>query len=289
MISSVPVDTARAAYRQGLDESLAAAGRIAALPQLPTRLMALNATFYLDSYLPTPLHRAALNDALSAAAVERQDWLTLPAGAPSGSAALRRLVYAGTPRPALYRWLFDQAVASGRPLRLLLAQHACEMAEVLDQRALFPSLRFGLLALPAAARAQPVPVAELPAAATLIEGASRALLCGRLPSAQFIEHLLVLHAANRARELIDPSYTAPLALAAHALLPLLTDATMQHVPKRLRVAQPCELAHRALPLVAGLAPGLGALAIEAGLVEGERLSSAQHLLLLAALDRVLTS
>lgn len=285
MISAPTMD--QAAYEQSLVTMLHAAERIATLRQLPTRLLALNATFYLGDYLPVAVYRAGLADAQRLLSAELHGWRQLPPGVPAGSAELARLIDAGTLRPALYRWLFDQALATAQPLRLLLAQHACEIAEVLDDRALEPALRLGLLALPAASVSAPTPAA-VPPVATLIEALSRALLCGRISAAEFIEQLLVLHAAKRAWELSAGAASAPLALIAAPILPLLSDAAMQHVPRRLRVTQPCDLAQRALRPLAGHPPGMAALVVEAGLVEAETLGSGPHLLLLAALDRVLS-
>lgn len=277
---------ARAVYQESLVAVLRAAEHIAILPQLPTGLLALNATFYLQSYLPPAAYRTGLAEARYLASAELSAWRQ-PPGTPAGSAELELLLQAGTPRPALYRWLFEQALATADPLRLLLAQHACEMAEALDERALGLALRFGLLALPAAARSAVTPTI-VPPVATLLEALSRALLCRRIGAAQFIERLLVLHAANRARALSATAYSAPLALAAPMIMPLLTEAAMHHVPRRLRVTQPYDLAQRALSPLPGHAPGTAALAVEAGLVEAETLSSGPHLLLLAALDRVLS-
>ena len=279
--------TALSVYQQSLIAALSAAEHIAALPQLPTGLLALNATFYLQSYLPPAVYRAGLAEAQRLASVERHRWRQSP-GTPAGSVELEQLLQAGTPRPSLYRWLFEQALATADPLRLLLAQHACEMAEALDDRALGLALRFGLLELPAATPSA-LASAAVPPVATLLEALSRALLCRRISAAQFIERLLMLHAANRAHALSLDAYSAPLALVAPLIVPLLTEATMQHVPSRLRVTQPCALAQRALGPLPGHASGMAALVVEAGLVEAEILSSGPHLLLLAAVDRVLSN
>lgn len=286
MLSFAPT-TARVAYQQSLAAALGAAEQIARLPQLPTQLLALNAIFYLQVYLPPAAYHAGLAEAQRLTSIEQHGWRVLPSGTAAGSAELELLIQVGTPRPALYRWVFEQALTTGEPLRLLLAQHACEMAEALDDRMLRAALHFGLLQLPTAS----VPVlasSAVPPVATLIEALSRALLCRRISSAQFIERLLVLHAANRACALSADAFSGPLALIAPTILPLVTEAVMQHVPSRLRVTQPYDLAQRALRPLPGHAPGLAALAVEAGLVEAETLSSGQHLLLLAALDRVLS-
>lgn len=279
MISIAPSGTARAAYRESLQLTLSAAARLVGLPEMPTATLTLNAAFYLESYLPAVRYHAALDTALARAAAERSSWQALPSGVAPGGAALHALLRAGRPRAMLYGWLFEQAVASGQPQRLLLAQHACEMAELLDDADLPLALRFGLLDVPLAERAVPT-LAALPPSSTLIEGLSRALLCRRIDAPTFVQRLLTLHAANRARALAGPDCTSPLALAAAPILPLLSEAAMRHVPSRLRVTQPCELALRA-------GEPLAVLAIEAGLVEAETLSSGQHLLLLAALDRAL--
>jgi hypothetical protein len=288
MIAIAPA-TAHVVYIEALREALPAAERLAALPQLPTRLMALNASFYLSDYLPKPLYRAMLETSIAAAAEERRAWQQAPVGDAPAAVELERLAQAGVARPALYRWLFEQAVASGQPQRLVLAQHACEMAEVLDDRDAARALRVGLLALPDVVAPVGAPLSEPPSAPMLIEAVSRALLCRRISPAQFVAHLLALHAATRARELIDRAFSAPLTLAAGAIQPLLQSDAMQHTPKRLRVASSCELALRAVQPAAQPSTDVAVLAVEAGLVEAETLSSAQQLLLLAALDRLLSS
>lgn len=287
MIGSEPL-TARTAYTQELVETLTVAERLATLPQFPTRLLALNATFYLADDLPQPLYRVALDRALAAAANERDEWLPLPSGIVAAGSELEQLVHADASRPVLYRWLFQQAVATGQPERLVLAQHAVEMAGVLADADLPRALRFGLLTLPESSVAAE-PLLVLPSTALLIESVSRALLCRQISATQFVVHLLALHAAHRAYAVTEPSFDAPLRLAAAAIQPLLRESAMQYVPKRLRIAQRCELAQRAVHHRSQPDYDLAVLAVEAGLMEAETLSSGQQLLLFSALDRLLSS
>lgn len=278
MASAALMIAGRASYTRAITASLAALAPLARLPQLPWRLLALNAMFYLDPYLTSAEYAAALDEAVAAATAEHRRWAGQSIAADSSGAAT------SAPRATLYRDLFAQAVATAQPARLLLAQHAAEMAEALPDDQLAAALHVGRLALPPdALPLTPGPPAPPdPDPALLVERLSRARLCGRIAPDRFVAGLLVVHAARRAYELTSPGDPAPLALAAR-LLAALPDhpAMMRHIPQRLCVAQPHALVRRALD--SGDPQAI--LAVEAGLVEAEALTTGPQLLLLAALGK----
>jgi hypothetical protein len=281
MLTTLPTTTpSRASYLQELEATLAQTSRIHGLPQLPWTLLALNATFYLDRYLTRSAYQTALATALQMAAAERQDWYALPNTIPTDRNELQRLVAAGTSRATLYRWIFDRAAQSGNPAQFLLAQHACEIAEVVAAPQLLPALRLGLITVPASALAPVVAWSpSITSGTASIEHLSRALLRHRIPARHFAASLLLLHAAQRAQKLTGHTYSVPLEDpqpgGAHS---------PACVPKRLRIVQAPELVQRAI----AAADPLAIMLIEAGLVEAEALRGAPYLLLLSALDRALT-
>ncbi|HEX6288414.1 MAG TPA: hypothetical protein VFZ66_04445 [Herpetosiphonaceae bacterium] len=281
MLASVPVPVpARITYIQELEAALAQLDHAAALARMPWALLALNATFYLDRYLTAAAYRVALRAAIDAAGAERQGWPTPSGDAPADLDELQPPVEAGATRQTLYRWVFDRAVSSGNPAQFLLAQHACEIAEVVPESFLSSALRMGLLPVPVSSFAAP-PTASATPGARSIEQLSRALLRHRLTPRDFAESLLVLHAAQRAQELTGHAYAVPLAPPDHAQD---SDLSAACTPKRLRIGQPHDLAARAL----ASANPLAIMTVEAGLVEAETLHGAPQLLLLAALDRALS-
>jgi hypothetical protein len=264
--------SARAAYLDELEATIAQTTAIAKLATLPWSLLTLNATFYLDSLLTAAAYRSALGAALQRSMSERTFWPSLP-GTPQTESQLQRLIESGTARPALYRWLFEQAIESRNPAQFLLAQHACEIADVLDERLLWPALRLGLIAVPAAALETLDPTEQtLTSAAESIEIVSGKLLRYRISARHFAARLLLLHATRRAQQLSGMTLSAPV----ESIAPLPT-------PKRLRIVQPHELAQQA---VASGAP-LAITMIEAGLVEAEELRGGSQLLLLTALEQAL--
>jgi hypothetical protein len=261
----------RAAYLHELEATIAQTAAIARFTTLPWSLLALNASLYLDAFLTSAAYRSALSAALQRAAAEHQSWTALPGTLPAEN-ELQCLIANEVTRPALYRWLFERAIESRNPAQVLLAQHACEIAEVFDDRLLLPALRLGLIPVPAAALATVDP-ADHGFVGESIETLSRALLRYRLPARQFAERLLLLHAARRANQL------SGLALSATS-----EESEPPIPPRRLRIVQPHALAERAVASGNALAITL----IEAGLVEAEELRGGPRLLLLAALDHALT-
>lgn len=250
---------------------------LAALPRTltvaPLELLAWTATLFLRPYLTAAEHRAAMRAALERARAEAAAWV--PAGQAPG---LSSPAPGRTERVSLYLPIWRRAVAGGTALHLLLAQHACEIAELLEAPALPAALHLGLL----------LPVAEQPVFHELpqpnegaLELLSRALLSRAIGSATFVDQLLMLHAANRGTELTG-GWAAPRALAAQLGSAI---ASCDRSPRRLRAAQPHELARRAV--LSGSA--LAVLAVEAGLAEAEQLANGRRLLLLAALDRALSN
>ncbi|HEY0737232.1 MAG TPA: hypothetical protein VGD69_20105 [Herpetosiphonaceae bacterium] len=278
MLATLPtIASSRAAYLQELESTTAQVGALTELPMLPWSLLALNATFYLDQYLTTAAYRAALTTARHSAAAERQSWHALSSSTYAAH-DLHRLIEAGAARPRLYRWLFDQALSTGNPAQFLLAQHAVEIAEVIDNQQLEAALCLGLLSVPEDALAAVEPSADgIVPGAESIELLSRALLRHRVTTRHFAESLLLLHAARRAEQLTGATFAAPIALHDPSAPALDFSSTL----KRLRIVQRHDLAQRAVtsgdPLTVTI--------VEAGLVEAEELHGGPQLLLLAALDR----
>lgn len=120
---------------------------------------------------------------------------------------------------------------------------------------------------------------EAPAVPALIEGLSRALLARRVTPEQFAERLIVLHTMQQdaaARHFVPEHILATIVAAAE-------QAVVQ--PRSLRVVYPPELVQRATKL----GDALVSTAVQAGVYETRRLHNGQALLLLAALDRLLTT
>lgn len=279
MISSLPKPvTARERYVERLQSFVDAAASGARFDSLPWSLLALNAIFYLDSYLPPREYQMALAAALQAA--EREipvaatwvgDMSVVPTSAPREAAV----------RPLLYRSAFDQAARHEGVLSLLLAQHGCEIAEVLPLAAIGSALNlFASLASTGTVSSKEGPVdLSLPPDAAL-EELCRSLLTSRIAPDRFETALLLIHAGKRAFELVDPGYTTAYEVALQRIGPLpLTSRSL----KRIRFVQPVDLARRAVALRQSQA----VLVVEAGLVEAESLGGAAALLMLAALDRAL--
>lgn len=281
MMSVLPTTDRAVAYQHSLAGTLAAAAHLAALPQMPWQTLALNATFYLDLYLTGSEYRTALERALERAAQESRLWSQQAADPPIfASTAIN-----GPPamaRAQFPRQLFDQAVAVDSPAQLVLAQHAAEMAEVLDDTARQLVFRFGTLRLPPNVFALAASAAINPVEpSALIERLSRAMLAKRVNAFGFADQLLMLHAANRAQELVDAQYSAPLAVAARWIAPL---PLIQQPLRRVPIMQPHDLARRALACPNPRA----VLMVEAGLVEAEALSNSQRFVIYAALDKALS-
>lgn len=283
MLAMLPTAAAsRTAYLQELEATIAQAATIGGMAQMPWPLLALNATFYLDQYLTKAAYRAALNTGRHSAAAERQSWQTSPGNAAAAANELHKLIRSHTPRPQLYRWLFEHALSTGNPAQFLLAQHAVEIAEVVSEQQLEAALRLGLIALPADAMDIVRPSADgIAPGAETIEQLSRALLRHRLTTRDFAESLLLLHAARRAQQLTGVTFAAPIALHDAAAPALDLPSTLN----RLRIVQRHDLAQRAVTS----GDPLAIITVEAGLVEAEELSGGPQLLLLSALDRATRS
>ncbi|MBV9792110.1 MAG: hypothetical protein JOZ51_28245 [Chloroflexi bacterium] len=277
MLAMLPTAAAsRTAYLQELEATIAQAAAIGRLTQLPWPLLALNATFYLDQYLTRAAYRAALNTARHSAAAH-QSWQPSP-GTAADANELHELIRSHTPRPQLYRWLFERALSTGNPAQFLLAQHAVEIAEVVSEQQLEAALHLGLIALPTNALDAVEPSADgIAPGAEVIEQLSRALLRHRLTTRHFAESLLLLHAARRAQQLTGVAFAAPIALH-HASAPALD---LPSTLNRLRIVQRHDLAQRAVTS----GDPLAIITVEAGLVEAEELNGGPQLLLLSALDR----
>ena len=266
---------------------LAALPRALAAP--PLELLGVTATLYLRPYLTASEHRAAMSAAYQRARAEAASW-----GEPSGVPAQpsSSLAFWNADRSELYLKIWRRAIAGGTAAHVLLAQHACEIAELLDRPALPVALRLGLL-LPLAGptdlpegpftsmSAVPPDRPDLPKPNDEpIELLSRALLSRAIGRTTFVDNLLVLHAGNRGTELTG-GWVGPRALAEQLVAGL---PICDRAPNRLRAVQPHELARRAVASGSSRA----ALAVEAGLAEAERLANGRRLLLLAALDRAVT-
>lgn len=258
---------------------LADLAHVNALPALPWTVLALNATRYLDVYLAPASYHAAVTSAIEAILRDRFTQFPLPSGDPAGFAQLQAL--ADAPRAVLYRHVFEQAVQTGRLDQLILAQHVCEIAEVVAPAHTIAALRVGVLPLLTDAP-RIVPSAATPSADALLLRLCHALVSAVITPARFGGLLMALHAARRAYDLIDPLYDAPLALVA---APIFALPNTTRPPKRLAIVQPRDLAQRAVALPQPQAR----LVIEAGLVEAQLVAGASRLLLLAALDRVLAA
>jgi len=261
---------------------------LAALPRAlsapPLELLGWTATLYVRPYLTAAEHRTAMQAALERARAEAAGWPQLPH---DEDIVAQHMPLLAADRPALYRLIWRRAVAGGTAAHLLLAQHACEIAELLDQAALPAALRLGMLLPLAGPTALPNrpdgsrPDLALPEPhGDPIERLSRALLARAIGAHAFVDRLLAVHAGNRGTELTG-GWEAPRSLAAQLGAEL---AGCDRSPKRLRAVQPHELVRRAV--LSGSARAT--LAVEAGLAEAEGLANGRRLLLLAALDRAIT-
>jgi hypothetical protein len=276
MIAFSPTDVS-AAYRAGVASIVAALKTRSSLPALPWALLTLNAAAYLDAYLPPSQHRGLVTAALSEAQIGIWQWgVEAPAASPAES-DLEHLIARGADRPTLYRSVFDHAARSGDGRRLLLAQHACEMAYVVEDALVSDALRIGFLSLPRSAPS--VRCSSDPISDPLLQLA-RALLNERIDRSRFGAGVVLLHAARRAQELVGRAYTAPLDLALAAIGDLAVDTRWPwHVP----FIQPQTIALRA----AEHSDPRAVVLAEAGLVEAETLPPAQQVLLWAALHEAL--
>lgn len=280
MISSLPkLVTTRERYVDRLQSFVDAAASGARFETPPWSLLALNATYYLDSYLPSREYQAAFDAALRVAEHDIPVAGTWTRGMISAPPSVSQ--EAAAVRPTLYRLAFDHAARQGGLMSLVLAQHCCEIAEVLPLPAIGSALHLfaGLVSADSVTpKDGPVDLSVPPAAA--LEGLCRGLLTSRIAPDRFEAALLAIHAGNRAGELVHLGYTTAYHAALQRIGPLpLTSRSL----KRIRFVQPVDLARRAVALQQPQA----VLVVEAGLVEAERLSGAAALLMLAALDRAL--
>lgn len=264
-------------YVTHVEQALRSLARVGLLADVPWQLLALNATAYLDAYLPPARYRVMLEAALERSINAQQAWRTI-AGTPPHLRDLETLVDQQSSRPVLYQWIFAHALRSSHPAALLVAQHACEMAEVVAPSLVGAALRFGLM-LPAQHESITSGIVQAPVAPDLLDILCRSWLDGRMAAARFIDLLLLLHAAQRARELVTLTFDAPLGYVARIIVAV-PRATRE--PRRLAVPSPCALVER----IAALGQPEAQLVVEAGLVEAESLAGPRQMLLLAALDRV---
>lgn len=275
--------SARQRYVTQLESSLQRLMRVQRLPRPPWATLTLNAAFYLDSYLTPAQYRATLDRAIHAAAAEADGWLRDSATASCVRESRSQAIDPGAHRGERYRAAFEGAAATGSLTQIVLAQHACEIAEVVEQ-ALLP------LAFRVSQAWQPLrsvgdrqrPGATVHTLDQLIEQLCAALLVGRIGTGRFVLALLGTHAARRARELVDSTFDAPFRAVTQRITPMLGSFAP---PRTLPSAAPHALARRAARC--GLPWAL--LLVEAGLVEADRLDDSRRALLLAALDRVLPS
>ena len=262
-------------YRSRLGSVLTTLRFVDALPTMPWSLLALNATFYLDAYLPQATYCAVLSQALQAVVVEQAEWMH-PSQGTAEARPVKGMSTESASRHQRYRQLFDLALQTEKPEHLLLTQHACEIAEVLpdmylDDALHLGRLRLGNVSIPAVLGRSNAGFQTAPGFLAF----RRQLLVHSFEPLDFVFILLQLHALRRAAELTDQAVAVEM-----ATMLLEVDAAQLDVAG---APEPSSLALRAVELQHPLA----VLAVEAALVELDFLSPALQPLLRAVVARAI--